>query len=100
VARGVETIEATGVLDTFSPPRDIRIGPADAGPIHFTIKPQLADRFSDKGEFCRGELYLFFKDLDGYEVEIAFELPKLVYPKSTKITCLSCKALSYIVSRR
>ena len=27
-------------------------------------------KFRDKGEFCRGEAYLFFKDLDDYEVEI------------------------------
>ena len=38
----------------------------------------------DKGEFCPGEPYLFFKDLDGYEVEIAFELPTPVDPKSKK----------------
>jgi catechol 2,3-dioxygenase-like lactoylglutathione lyase family enzyme len=35
----------------------------------------------DKGEFCPGEPYLFFRDLDGYEVEIAFELPTPVDPK-------------------
>jgi len=35
----------------------------------------------DKGEFCPGEPYLFFKDLDGYEVEIAFELPTVANPK-------------------
>jgi catechol 2,3-dioxygenase-like lactoylglutathione lyase family enzyme len=34
----------------------------------------------DKGEFCPGEPYLFFKDPDCYEVEIAFELPKPVDP--------------------
>ncbi|TMI82604.1 MAG: VOC family protein, partial [Bacteroidetes bacterium] len=28
----------------------------------------------EKGEFVPGEPYLFFKDLDGYEVEIAYEL--------------------------
>jgi catechol 2,3-dioxygenase-like lactoylglutathione lyase family enzyme len=28
----------------------------------------------DKGEFVPGEPYIFFKDLDGYEVEICFEL--------------------------
>jgi catechol 2,3-dioxygenase-like lactoylglutathione lyase family enzyme len=38
----------------------------------------------DKGEFCPGEPYLFFKDLDGYEVEIAFELKTPVDPKPTK----------------
>jgi hypothetical protein len=33
----------------------------------------------------------FFK-ISGYEVEIAFEF---AYSKPTKITCLSCKELSY-----
>jgi hypothetical protein len=56
---------------------------------------KLADQLRDKGEFCRGEPYLFFKDLAGYEVEIAFELPTSGYPKPSKITCLSHKALSY-----
>ena len=28
----------------------------------------------DKGEFVPGEPYIFFKDLDGYEVEICYEL--------------------------
>jgi metallothiol transferase len=34
-----------------------------------------------KGEFCPGEPYLFFTDLDGYEVEIWYELPTPVDPK-------------------
>lgn len=38
----------------------------------------------DKSLFCPGEPYLFFKDLDGYEVEIAFELPTPVDPKPTQ----------------
>jgi catechol 2,3-dioxygenase-like lactoylglutathione lyase family enzyme len=38
----------------------------------------------DKGEFCPGEPYLFFKDPDGYEVEIAFEIPTPVDPKRRK----------------
>ena len=37
-----------------------------------------------KGEFCPGEPYLFFKDLNDYEVEIAFELPTPVDPKPAK----------------
>jgi hypothetical protein len=28
-----------------------------------------------RGEFCPGEPYVFFIDLDGYEVEIWYELP-------------------------
>jgi catechol 2,3-dioxygenase-like lactoylglutathione lyase family enzyme len=38
----------------------------------------------DRGEFCPAEPYLFFRDLDGYEVEIAFELPTPVDPKPKK----------------
>jgi catechol 2,3-dioxygenase-like lactoylglutathione lyase family enzyme len=35
----------------------------------------------DKGEFVPGEPYLFFKDPDGYVVEIWYELPTRVDPK-------------------
>jgi catechol 2,3-dioxygenase-like lactoylglutathione lyase family enzyme len=35
-----------------------------------------------KGEFCPGEPYIFFADPDGYEVEIWYELPTSVDPKS------------------
>jgi hypothetical protein len=34
-----------------------------------------------QGEFCPGEPYLFFRDLDGYEVEVWYELPTPVDPK-------------------
>jgi catechol 2,3-dioxygenase-like lactoylglutathione lyase family enzyme len=33
------------------------------------------------GEFCPGEPYVFFRDPDGYEVEIWHELPTPVDPK-------------------
>jgi catechol 2,3-dioxygenase-like lactoylglutathione lyase family enzyme len=33
-----------------------------------------------RGEFCPGEPYVFFRDLDGYEVEIWYELPTPVDP--------------------
>ncbi len=36
----------------------------------------------DKGEFCPGEPYLFASDPDGYEIEIWFEIPTPVDPKS------------------
>jgi catechol 2,3-dioxygenase-like lactoylglutathione lyase family enzyme len=41
-------------------------------------------RILDKREFCPGEPYLFFKDPDGYEVEVVFELPTSVDPKPKK----------------
>ena len=34
------------------------------------------------GEFCPGEPYLFFRDPDGYEVEVWYELPTPVDPPS------------------
>ena len=33
-----------------------------------------------RGEFCPGEPYVFFRDLDGYEVELWHELPTPVDP--------------------
>jgi predicted enzyme related to lactoylglutathione lyase len=30
---------------------------------------------TSSGEFCPGEPYVFFKDPDGYEVEIWYEIP-------------------------
>jgi hypothetical protein len=35
----------------------------------------------DKGEFCPGEPYLYCSDLDGYVVEIWYELPTPIDPK-------------------
>ncbi len=35
-----------------------------------------------KGEFCPGEPYLFAHDPDGYEIEIWYEIPTPVDPKS------------------
>ena len=32
------------------------------------------------GEFCPGEPYMFFRDPDGYEVEVWYELPTSVDP--------------------
>jgi len=31
-------------------------------------------KITSKGEFCPGEPYIFFKDPDGYEVEVWYEL--------------------------
>ena len=31
-------------------------------------------KITDKGEFCPGEPYLFFKDPDGYTIEVWYEL--------------------------
>ena len=37
-----------------------------------------------EGKFSPGEPYLFFRDLDGYEVEIVFESPTPVDPTPAK----------------
>lgn len=41
-------------------------------------------RITDSGEFVPGEPYVFFRDPDGYEVEIWYELPTSVDPLQKK----------------
>jgi catechol 2,3-dioxygenase-like lactoylglutathione lyase family enzyme len=40
---------------------------------------------TDSGEFIPGEPYVFFRDPDGYEVEIWYEIPTSVDPPTTPI---------------
>ena len=40
----------------------------------------------DRGEFIPGEPYVFFKDPDGYEVEIWYEIPTPVDPPARRRT--------------
>jgi predicted enzyme related to lactoylglutathione lyase len=37
---------------------------------------------TEQGEFCPGEPYLFATDPDGYEIEIWFEIPTSVDPRT------------------
>ena len=39
---------------------------------------------TDTGEFVPGEPYVFFRDPDGYEVEIWYELPTAVDPRAVR----------------
>jgi catechol 2,3-dioxygenase-like lactoylglutathione lyase family enzyme len=55
-------------------PRDIQRALKLIGEAGGTIK--------ESGEFVPGEPYVFFKDPDGYEVEIWYEIPTPVDPKS------------------
>jgi catechol 2,3-dioxygenase-like lactoylglutathione lyase family enzyme len=55
-------------------PQDIRRAEAAIREAGGTIK--------DSGEFVPGEPYVFFTDPDGYEVEIWYEIPTPVDPKS------------------
>jgi catechol 2,3-dioxygenase-like lactoylglutathione lyase family enzyme len=59
------------------------VNPKDIDAAADTVK-KAGGKILDKGEFCPGEPYLFFKDLNDYEVEIAFELPTPVDPKPAK----------------
>jgi catechol 2,3-dioxygenase-like lactoylglutathione lyase family enzyme len=43
-------------------------------------------RIRDTGEFVPGEPYVFFKDPDGYEVEIWYELPTAVDPRRRRVS--------------
>jgi catechol 2,3-dioxygenase-like lactoylglutathione lyase family enzyme len=55
------------------------IDPADIGTAVTAIE-QAGGAILDQGEFCPGEPYVFFRDLDGYEVEIWYEIPTPVDP--------------------
>lgn len=77
--------------------------PAQAGPgggiIHFGFRlreasdiaaavasvEQAGGQILSQGEFCPGEPYVFFRDPDGYEVEIWHELPTVVDPPSAAL---------------
>jgi catechol 2,3-dioxygenase-like lactoylglutathione lyase family enzyme len=50
------------------------IDSADIGAAVTAIE-QAGGAILDHGEFCPGEPYVFFRDLDGYEVEIWYEIP-------------------------
>ena len=46
------------------------------------VEPALPGGDIEQGEFVPGEPYLFARDLDGYMVEIWYELPTKVDPPS------------------
>ena len=56
--------------------------PADIATAIASIE-QAGGTILSQGDFCPGEPYVFFRDLDGYEVEIWYELPTPVDPPST-----------------
>jgi len=53
--------------------------PADVDTALRAVKAAGGDILSH-GEFCPGEPHLFFRDPDGYEVEVWYELPTPVDP--------------------
>ncbi len=54
--------------------------PSDLGQALADIKAA-GGKIRSHGEFCPGEPYVFFTDLDGYEVEIWYEIPTPVDPR-------------------
>ena len=56
------------------------IDPADIDHAAKAIE-QAGGTITDKGEFVPGEPYIFFRDPEGYEVEVWFEIPTPVDPK-------------------
>ncbi|MEO8621667.1 MAG: VOC family protein [bacterium] len=55
------------------------IDPADIDAAASAVE-QAGGRVISRGDFCPGEPYVFFADLDGYEVELWYELPTPVDP--------------------
>ncbi|HJR66990.1 MAG TPA: VOC family protein [Gemmatimonadaceae bacterium] len=55
------------------------VDPADIAAAVSAIE-QAGGTVLDHGEFCPGEPYVFFRDLDGYDVEIWHEIPTPVDP--------------------
>ena len=58
--------------------------PADIAAAAKAVR-QAGGEIIDEGEFCPGEPYLFFRDPDGYDVEIWYELPTSVDPTDSPI---------------
>lgn len=53
--------------------------PADIGAAIASVE-RAGGAILSQGDFCPGEPYVFFRDPDGYEVEIWYELPTPVDP--------------------
>jgi catechol 2,3-dioxygenase-like lactoylglutathione lyase family enzyme len=51
-------------------------------PAALTAIERAGGRIKSHGEFCPGEPYVFFQDPDGYEVEVWYEIPTPVDPRT------------------
>lgn len=88
-------LQTPGARDVIVLERDARKAGRQGGVVHMGFRLREArdidaaaeavvaagGRIVSRGEFCPGEPYIFCKDVDGYEVEIWFELPTAVDPK-------------------
>jgi catechol 2,3-dioxygenase-like lactoylglutathione lyase family enzyme len=89
-------IQTPGSRDVIVFERKPRQAGKSGGVVHFgfrLLRPEDIQQAEDvvskaggtikeRGEFVPGEPYLFFTDPDGYEVEIWYEIPTPVDPKS------------------
>jgi predicted enzyme related to lactoylglutathione lyase len=57
------------------------VDPADIGAAAAAVE-EAGGEILSRGEFVPGEPYLFCRDLDGYEIEIWYELPSPADPPS------------------
>ena len=57
------------------------VNPADIGMAAKAIEAA-GGTITDKGEFILGEPYIFFSDLDGYQVEVWYEIPTKIDPRA------------------
>src|SRR5262245_5848526 len=88
-------VQTPGSRDVIVFERKPRTAGKSGGVVHFGFRLQRPEdiqqaedvvrsaggTIKERGEFVPGEPYLFFNDLDGYEVEIWYEIPTKVDPK-------------------
>jgi catechol 2,3-dioxygenase-like lactoylglutathione lyase family enzyme len=93
-------VQTPGTRDVIVFERDPRAAGKRGGVAHFGFRLTRAadiDRaraaieraggtITDSGEFVSGEPYVFFRDPDGYDVEIWYEVPTAVDPKRRRRT--------------
>jgi len=89
-------VQTPGSRDVIVFERKPRLAGKSGGVVHFGFRLQRPEdiqhaedvvrkaggTIKERGEFVPGEPYVFFNDLDGYEVEIWYEIPTKVDPKS------------------
>jgi len=88
-------VQTPGSRDVIVFERKPRLAGKSGGVVHFGFRLQRPEdiqhaedvvrkaggTIKERGEFVPGEPYVFFNDLDGYEVEIWYEIPTKVDPK-------------------
>ena len=89
-------VQTPGSRDVIVFERKPRLAGKSGGVVHFGFRLQrpkdiqhaedvvrkAGGMIKERGEFVPGEPYVYFNDPDGYEVEIWYEIPTKVDPKS------------------